>query len=48
MNILGEVCKVAPVTEKMRSNKLAWYGHDMRMDESHITKSIELAFSLTL
>jgi hypothetical protein len=30
--------KVAPVTEKMRSNMLAWYGHIMRRDESRITK----------
>jgi hypothetical protein len=28
--------KVAPVTEKMRSNRLAWYGHLMRRDD--ITK----------
>jgi hypothetical protein len=32
--------KVAPVTEKMRSNRLAWYGHGMRRDESHITKRV--------
>jgi hypothetical protein len=32
--------KVAPVTEKMRCNKLAWYGHVMRRDESHITKRV--------
>jgi hypothetical protein len=31
--------KVAPVTEKMSSNRLiAWYGHVMQRDESHITK----------
>jgi hypothetical protein len=30
--------KVAPVFEKMRSNRLAWYGHVMRRDESHITR----------
>jgi hypothetical protein len=30
--------KVAPVTEKMRSKGLAWYGHVIRRDESHITK----------
>jgi hypothetical protein len=28
--------KVAPVFEKMRSNRLAWFGHVMRRDESHI------------
>jgi hypothetical protein len=32
--------KVAPVTEKMRSNRLAWYGHIMRRDKSHITKRV--------
>jgi hypothetical protein len=37
MNIWGSL-KVAPVTEKMRSHRLAWYGHVMRRDESHITK----------
>jgi predicted 2-oxoglutarate/Fe(II)-dependent dioxygenase YbiX len=30
--------KVAPVTEKMRSNRFAWYEHVIRKDESHITK----------
>jgi hypothetical protein len=30
--------KVAPVTEKIRSNRLAWYAHVMQGDESHITK----------
>jgi hypothetical protein len=30
--------KVAPVTEIMRSNRLAYYEHVMRRDESHITK----------
>jgi hypothetical protein len=33
---IRESLKVAPVTEKMR--RLAWYGHVMRKDESHITK----------
>jgi hypothetical protein len=32
--------KVAPVFEKMRSNRVAWYGHVMRRDESHITKTV--------
>jgi hypothetical protein len=30
--------KVALVTEKMRSNRLAWYGLVMRRDENDITK----------
>jgi hypothetical protein len=30
--------KVAPVTKKIRSNRLAWYGHVIRRDESHIIK----------
>jgi hypothetical protein len=32
--------KVAPVTKKMRSNRLTWYGHVMRRDESHIIKRV--------
>jgi hypothetical protein len=32
--------KVAPVTERMRSNRLAKYGHVMQRDESHITKRV--------
>jgi hypothetical protein len=32
--------KVAPVFEKMRINRLVWYGHVMRKDESHITKRV--------
>jgi predicted 2-oxoglutarate/Fe(II)-dependent dioxygenase YbiX len=36
-----ESLKVAPVTEKMRSNRLAWYGHVIRRDESHNKKSDE-------
>lgn len=32
--------KVAPVTEKMRSNRLAWYGHVMRREESHVTRKV--------
>jgi hypothetical protein len=32
--------KVAPVTEKIRSKRLAWYGHVMQRDESHITKRV--------
>jgi hypothetical protein len=32
--------KVALVIEKMRSNWLAWYGHVMGRDESHITKRV--------
>jgi hypothetical protein len=32
--------KVATVTEKMRSNRLPWYGHVMRRDASHITERV--------
>jgi hypothetical protein len=32
--------KVAPVFEKMSSNRLAWYGHIMRRDVSYITKRV--------
>jgi hypothetical protein len=32
--------KVAPVTEKMRSNGFAWYEHVMQRDESHIIKRV--------
>jgi hypothetical protein len=38
-NIRGSL-KVVPVTEEMKSNRLAWYGHTMRRDESHITKRV--------
>jgi hypothetical protein len=37
MSDIKESLKVTPVTEKIRSNKLAWYGHVMRRDVSHIT-----------
>jgi hypothetical protein len=37
--IMGSL-KVAPVTEKMRSNRLAWYGHVMWRDETHIKKRV--------
>jgi hypothetical protein len=36
MNKRGSL-KVAPVTEKKRSNRLSWYGHVIR-SESNITK----------
>jgi hypothetical protein len=32
--------KVAPVFEKMRSNRLAWYGHVLQRDENRITKRV--------
>ena len=32
--------KVAPVTEKMKGNRLAWYGHVMRRDDTHVTKRV--------
>jgi hypothetical protein len=38
-NIRGSL-KVEPVTEKTRSNRLAWYGHVMWRDESSRTKRV--------
>jgi hypothetical protein len=32
--------KIAPVTEEMKSNRLAWYRHLMRRNASHITKRV--------
>jgi hypothetical protein len=32
---IRESLELAPVTEKMRSNRLALYGHVMRRDEGH-------------
>ena len=32
--------KVAPVTEKLKGNRLAWYGHVKRRDETHVTKRV--------
>jgi hypothetical protein len=32
--------KIAPVTDKMRSNRLAWHENVMRRDESHILKRV--------
>ncbi|PZC75290.1 hypothetical protein B5X24_HaOG206492 [Helicoverpa armigera] len=32
--------KVAPVTEKMRGQRLSWYGHVMRRCERPATKSV--------
>jgi hypothetical protein len=40
--------KVAPVTEKLRSNRLGWYGHVMRRDESHITKRVMTVMSMNV
>ncbi|KAJ8709025.1 hypothetical protein PYW07_008851 [Mythimna separata] len=32
--------KVAPVTEKLKGNRLSWYGHVKRRDEMHVTKRV--------
>ena len=32
--------KVAPVTEKMKGNRLSWYGHVMRRDDTHVTNRV--------
>lgn len=29
--------KIAPVTKKLKTNRLVWYGYVMRRDENHIT-----------
>jgi hypothetical protein len=34
------ILKAASVFEKLRSNRLAWYGHVTLRDESHITKRV--------
>ncbi|CAB3222369.1 unnamed protein product [Arctia plantaginis] len=32
--------KVAPLDEKLRSNRLSWYGHVMRRDEENVAKKV--------
>ena len=32
--------KVAPVTEKVKGNRLSWYGHVQRRDETHVSKGV--------
>ena len=32
--------KVAPVIEKVKENRLSWYGHVMRRDDTHETKRV--------
>ncbi|KAJ8715796.1 hypothetical protein PYW07_010278 [Mythimna separata] len=32
--------KVAPVIEKLKGNRLSWYGHVKRRDETHVTKRV--------
>ena len=34
--------KVAPVTEKMKENRLSWYGHVIRRDDTHVTKRVSM------
>jgi hypothetical protein len=40
MNIIRGSLKVAPVPEKMKSNRLAWYGLVIGRDENQITKRV--------
>ncbi|KAJ8704761.1 hypothetical protein PYW08_012081 [Mythimna loreyi] len=35
---IRESLKVAPETEKLKGNRLSWYGHVKRRDEKHVTK----------
>ena len=32
--------KVAQIHEKLRENRLRWYGHVMRRDDDHMTKKV--------
>jgi hypothetical protein len=32
--------KVAPITENFKENRLSWYGHVMRREESHVTRRV--------
>lgn len=32
--------KVAPIAEKLRANRLSWYGHVRRRDDSHVTQRV--------
>lgn len=32
--------KIPPETEKLRSNRVVWYGHVMKKYESHVTKIV--------
>jgi hypothetical protein len=32
--------KVAPITEKLKGNRLSWYGHVMRREENHVTRRV--------
>jgi hypothetical protein len=32
--------KVAPITEKLKGNRLSWYEHVMRREENHVTRRV--------
>jgi hypothetical protein len=32
--------RVAPITEKLKGNRLSWYRHVMRREENHATRSV--------
>jgi hypothetical protein len=32
--------KVAPITKKLKGNRLRWYGHVMRGEENHVTRRV--------
>jgi hypothetical protein len=32
--------KVAPITEKLKGNRLSWYGHVMRREDNHVTRRV--------
>jgi hypothetical protein len=33
------ILRLPPMTEKLKGNRLSWYGHVMRIDENHETRS---------
>jgi hypothetical protein len=32
--------KVAPITEKLKGNRLSWYGNVMKREENHVTRRV--------
>ena len=37
---IGEAATVQPITTHLMQNRLRWYGHVRRRDESHITRTV--------